>query len=162
LLIPADKLGGHSRVWIYQADRALNDEEVQRIESVLSTFVSNWKAHGHPVQGSAQVLHNHFLLIYADEEASGVSGCSIDGSVRLIQELGREMQIDFFNRLNLVVQDAEAVRVIPRMNLEAEIEAGQVTAETLVFDNLVATKADLEASWQKPLRDTWAASALPA
>ena len=32
------------------------------------------------------------------------SGCSIDSSVRFIKELGKELQVDFFNRLSVLIE----------------------------------------------------------
>jgi hypothetical protein len=79
-LLPQD-FNEDARVWIYQADRRFNDIEISDIEHQLSDFVSTWKSHGVPVKGYAGIFFSQFIVLMADEAATGVSGCSIDSSV---------------------------------------------------------------------------------
>jgi hypothetical protein len=45
-----------------------------------------------------------------NEDIESASGCSIDSSVRFVKSLGAELNIDFFNRLNvLVIENQEPV-----------------------------------------------------
>jgi hypothetical protein len=86
-LLPQD-FSDNSRVWIYQSDRPFNNSETFGIGKALNDFVANWKSHGVPVKGYANIFFDQFIILMADEEATGVSGCSIDSSVHVIQEIG--------------------------------------------------------------------------
>ena len=77
----------HSRVWIYQASRRFTLSEALEIEPLLNELVSNWKSHGAPVTGYANLFFGQFIILMADEKATGVSGCRIDSSVRIIQHV---------------------------------------------------------------------------
>ena len=74
----------NSRVWIYQSDRIFFMQEALEMEPMLQDFVAQWKSHGTPVKGYANLFFGRFIVLMADENATGVSGCSTDSSVRLI------------------------------------------------------------------------------
>ena len=76
-----------SKVWIYQSSRLFSLQEALQIEDLLKEFVAGWKSHGTPVKGSAYLFFGQFIILMADERATGVSGCSTDSSVRLIKEI---------------------------------------------------------------------------
>src|SRR5215217_3234812 len=90
-----------SRVWVYQSNRAFTNDEVKAIEQTLTDFTVHWKAHGHQLDAKAEVLYNFFIVFVVDEASAGVTGCSIDSSVRIIKELEQQYQVDLFNRFNL-------------------------------------------------------------
>ena len=49
----------------------------------------------------------------------------------------------------------DEVVAVDRNEFAARYEAGKINDETLVFDNLVKTKADFDAKWQVPLGTSW-------
>ena len=70
-LLPKD-FSHDSRVWIYQSNRLFTIGEALQIEDLLKSFASNWKSHGVPVKGHADLLFGQFIIIMADETATGV------------------------------------------------------------------------------------------
>ncbi len=76
-LLPAD-FSADSRVWIYQCNRMLTISEALQLEGSLESFVAKWNSHGTPVKGYANLFFGQFLVLMADESATGVSGCSTD------------------------------------------------------------------------------------
>ncbi|MFX9089601.1 hypothetical protein ABTN55_21265, partial [Acinetobacter baumannii] len=68
---------------------------------MLHQFVADWKSHGTPVKGYANLLFGQFIILMADETATGVSGCSTDSSVHLMKEIESRFKVDLFNRQNL-------------------------------------------------------------
>lgn len=145
-----------NRVWIYQSDRILSEDEVKVVESALSDFVSSWTAHGSALAGSAVVKENLFLILEVDEEQAGVTGCSIDKSVHFLKGLGDKLGVDFFDRMNVSYIDADGkVNLVNRSEFESLVKEGIVNANTLVFNNLVQNSADFAGQWIIPFRDSW-------
>lgn len=145
-----------SKVWIYQADRFLKEEEVQHISSEINEFVSSWTAHGSALAGSGRVEYGLFVVLEVDEEQAGVTGCSVDKSVHFLKALGTKYNVDFFNRLKVSFRDHEdKVRLVDREDFVALISSGMVNAETIVFNNLVQNSEELQLNWQIPFKDSW-------
>src|SRR2546423_1892593 len=99
-LLPAD-FYNDSKVWIYQGSRAFTNGEALQIEDMLQTFVTDWKSHGTPVKGYANLFFGWFIVLMADETATGVSGCSTDSSVRLIKDIEQKFAVQLFDRQTL-------------------------------------------------------------
>ena len=156
-LLPAD-FAGLSRVWIYQSHRPFTLPETQRTELLLEGFVRDWKSHGTPVKGWAGLFYGQFIVLMADESASGVSGCSTDSSVHLIKQIEKECGVRLFDRLNLAFLIDGKVQLVPMTQLPQALENGLVHENNLYFNNTAQTKVELETSWLIPLKDSWLAA----
>ncbi len=153
-LLPED-FSGHSRVWIYQAHRLFMLSEALAIEEMLENFVRDWKSHGTPVKGYANLFYGQFIVLMADETASGVSGCSTDGSVRLIKQIEQQTGVQLFDRLNLAFYIGGKVQMVPMAQLAYALENGLISPDALYFNNIVQTKEELATKWLIPLKDSW-------
>ena len=155
-LIPAD-FAPESRVWIYQSPRLFFLSEALEIEKMLEEFVAAWKSHGTPVKGYANLFYGQFIVLMADESATGVSGCSTDGSVRLIKDIEQRFGVPLFDRLMLAFRPKDKVEMVPLAQLPYALANGLITPDTPYFNNTVQTKAELASKWLIPLKDSWLA-----
>lgn len=145
----------NSRVWIYQASRIFSFSEALKAEDILNDFVKSWHAHGAPVKGYANLFFGQFIILMADETATGVSGCSIDSAVRTIQQIEKQFGIELFNWQNLAFVVKDKVEIIPRQQLNYALENNFISPETLFFNNVVGTKKELEDNWMVPVGESW-------
>ncbi len=153
-LLPAD-FAGNSRVWIYQAHRLFTLPEALTIEGLLESFVRDWQSHGTPVKGFANLFYGQFIVLIADETASGVSGCSTDSSVRLIKQIEQQTGVQLFDRLNLAFYVQQKVQIVPLAQLSYALDNGLIQPDTLYFDDTVQTKQELETKWLSTMKNTW-------
>lgn len=149
-------LPDNARVWVYQSSREFNIEEAAEVQQAIDAFVQAWTSHSRDVIADGKLIHNRFIVLCADETQFAVSGCSIDSSVRFVKDLGGKYNIDLFDRLNLAYVDAyNKVQTLRKPAFAQLIAEGTITDNTNVFNNLVATKAELLSQWQVPLKDSW-------
>ena len=158
-LLPSD-FAPISRVWMYQSSRLFTLSEALEIEERFEDFCANWQAHGAGVKAYGNLLFGRFLLLMADESQTTVSGCSTDSSVRFVKSLGETFGVDFFNRQQLGFVVKDKIEILPMHQLNYALEHGFVDGETLYFNNLVATKNELENHWIIPVKDSWLAAKL--
>ncbi|HEV3222146.1 MAG TPA: hypothetical protein VGZ90_04670 [Puia sp.] len=156
-LLP-EEMDGSSRVWIYQSSRLFTISEVFQIEDKLTEFVGSWITHGTPVKGYGNLFFGQFIILMADETASGVSGCSTDSSVRLIKEMENIFKVQLFDRQLLAFFVKDKVQLLPLSQLSFGAASGIILPDTLYFNNTVATKTELENNWIIPVKDSWLAS----
>ena len=147
-----------SRVWIYQCNRLFALSEALEIEELLKEFTTGWKSHGTPVKGKAHLFFGQFIILIADETATGVSGCSTDSSVRLIKDIEQRFTVNMFDRTTLAFIVKDKVQLLPLSQLQYAVENGFINADTLYFNNLVQTKEELEGKWIVAIKDTWLAA----
>ena len=134
--------------------------EALQIEDLLKNFYTTWQSHGQPVKGHADLLFGQFIIIMADETATGVSGCSTDGSVRLVKEIEKAFSVNLFDRQLLAFIVNEKVQLIPMSQLNYAMENGFINTDTIYFNNLVQTKKELESNWLIPVKESWLAGRL--
>src|SRR5688500_5902333 len=153
-LIPAE-FAPDSRVWIYQSNRLFNLQEALQVEDMLNDFVETWNSHGTPVKGFGNLFFGQFVILMADETATGVSGCSTDSSVRLIKQIEQVFNVQMFDRQLLAFLVKERVQLVPLTQLKYATENNFITGETLYFDNTIQTKEQLANEWLKPVKESW-------
>ncbi|MDP2412348.1 ABC transporter ATPase [Daejeonella sp.] len=145
----------NSRVWIYQSDRPFTNEEEQAIQKILNDFTTEWQAHGHALAALAEIYHHQFIALSVDEQIAGATGCSIDKSVHLMKELESKFNINLFDRFRMAYKSGEDIINCSREEFEERIKKGIVDGKTLVFNNLISRRKELETSWNIPLADSW-------
>jgi len=153
-LIPGD-FADNSRVWIYQSSRPFSEQQEMEINEQLLHFYTQWQAHGAPVKGWAKLLFRRFIVIMADETNVEVSGCSTDSSVRVIKSIERQYEANLFDRLSITFLVKGQPEVLPMGQVQYAIDKGYINGDTLLFNNLVATKGELLKNWLQPLQFSW-------
>lgn len=155
MLVNFKELSGESRIWIYQCNRSFTDEEIQQISKDIETFLEAWAAHGKELKTSYLIKYKRFIIISADESQSSASGCSIDTMVRFIQGLEQEYEVDLLDKMNVSYKHGEYVAFKPLLDFKKMVKQKAVNANTIVFNNLVASKQEFEDYWEVPLKESW-------
>ncbi len=145
----------NSRVWVYQSDRELTDNEALQIKVLLDNFTTGWTAHNNQLKAKAEIRYNRFIILIVDESQAGASGCSIDKSVHFMQQIESQFGINLFDRFNLAYRQGSEVLAASRAQFEELLKQGSINADTIVFNNLVQNLTELENKWEVPFKDSW-------
>ena len=149
-----------SRVWIYQADREFTELEAEQISEKLYAFVTHWKRHGDDLKASFKIEYNQFIILAVDENYNDVSGCSIDASVHIIKELQNEFEIDLLNKMIVSFKDGANINTVSLKDFKEYAKLQKIKADTVVFNNMIASKADFESAWEVEASKSWHAKFL--
>ena len=145
-----------SKVWTYVAARPLTTDEQAGVQQALDTFTRSWTAHNQSLRAHGEIFAGQIILLVVDESQAGASGCSIDKSVHFMEDLGAQMGVDFFDRMQFGWLDESGhVRVDSRERLTKMKESGEISEMTPMINTLAATLADLQNHWIKPLHASW-------
>ena len=150
-----DQLPDNSRVWIYQAERKLSEEEVELVNQKMTRFCEGWNTHGNRMPTSFKLYNAQILVLAVDESGLGASGCSIDSSVRALRELESLLEINLTDqgKVSIKIETGE-VMVLPALGLKTKVQEGVITLNQEVINPLIKTKADLAQLWQ-PVQNSW-------
>lgn len=155
MYVPFESLPEESKIWIYQSNRKFSEEEFAEIEKDLQVFVENWAAHGTSLEASFQLKYNRFIILAVDQEVQTATGCSIDSSVAFIQSLEKKYDVDLLDKMNVTFKLGEHVAHKPLIDFKKMAKDKAVTANTIVFNNLVNNIAEYNESWEVPAADSW-------
>jgi len=127
---------------------------------VVDEFLSTWKAHGVPLTSARDVRYDRFLLVGVDEASAGASGCSIDAMVHHLESLERAMGVALLDNGPVIFRQDDAIERLPRPAFAELARRGDVSPDTIVFDNTVTRVGDVrEGRWERPARESWHARA---
>lgn len=155
MLVDFNTLPEESRVWIYQANRSFTEAEIGEIEEKLNVFLENWTAHGSDLNAGYLLKYKRFIIIGLNQNLNKATGCSIDASVRFIQELEQDYKVDLMDKMNVSYKQGEYIAYKSLTDFKQMAKDKAVSKNTIVFNNLVANIADFNENWEVPASESW-------
>jgi hypothetical protein len=155
MYIPFENLPDESRIWIYQSNRKFTDEEFAEIETAVRQFVEGWAAHGIGLEASYQLKYNRFIILAVNQDTQPASGCSIDDSVRFIQDLEQKYGVDLLDKMNVTFRNGEHIAHKTLADFKKMAKEKAVSENTIVFNNLVNTVGEWNDFWEIPAAESW-------
>ncbi|NVK26921.1 MAG: ABC transporter ATPase [Flavobacteriia bacterium] len=154
--VALNDLPDHCRIWIYQAPRALTVEEREVISAELENFTADWQAHGKDLYAGYGLFYRRFIVLAVDETVQEATGCSVDDSVTLIQNLQKTLNLDLMDRLQVAFRSENDLVVSVKLDeFKQLVEEGDVDEKTIVFNNLVSNLGEFRTDWEVPAAKSW-------
>ena len=155
MIVDFDVISEESRIWIYQSNRTLSPVEVIEIEAKIKDFLISWTAHGSDLQASFLIKYNRFIVISLNESFNIATGCSIDSSVRFIQELEKLYDVSLLDKMNVSYRHGEFIAYKPLIEFKKMIKKRSISKKTIVFNNLINSKSEFLNNWEVPIEESW-------
>lgn len=135
-----------SKVWIFQPNRLLTENEIQLITNNAKIFNDKWNAHGANLSSVFNCTPYEVTFV-VDANANQASGCSIDSLTHFIKQIQQNIDVDFFNRMMVSYQENNTYKIAHYTKLTNN-------ANQIVLDNTVSTLNEY-LNRAKPLSQTW-------
>jgi len=145
----------NAKIWVYLSNKPFNESELNEISSVGDFFLNQWESHQIPVKGSIDVLHNQFIVFSAYSGEDSMCGRAQSAQMNMAKEFEEMFNISLTDRMLIAYRDGEAVKTVHFNDFPGLIKSGQISIETLVFNNLVDSKSKFESEWEVPIKDSW-------
>ncbi|MFN3754056.1 ABC transporter ATPase [Flavobacterium sp.] len=155
MYVPFENLPEDSKIWIYQSNRKFSDDEMTEIENDIKAFVENWSAHGTGLEASFLLKYNRFIIFAVNQEVQQATGCSIDSSVAFIQSLEQKYGVDLLDKMNVTFKNGEHIAHKSLIDFKRMAKEKAVTANTIVFNNLVNSIEEFNDNWEVPAGESW-------
>ena len=155
MLRPFSELPDHSRVWIYQSNRSFTKDELVDISDKLIVFLNNWVAHGLNLEAGFEIKYKRFIIIALDQDKQSVTGCSIDASVKFIQELEILYSVNLMDKMNVSYKQGDYVAYKTLTDFKKMAKDKAVSKKTIVFNNLVNSVGEYKQFWEVPASESW-------
>lgn len=148
-------------MWLFGAQRTLNDAEVLSIQGQMVDFVSGWQAHGKGLTADFCLLHRCILIVAVDESKEAPSGCSIDKVFHLLQSQKEKFDLDFFQRTLVWAMHKGELCIFNKQEIQAGLDSGEMNGEMKVFNMLSDSLMELTSgAMMLPLIESWIAPKL--
>ena len=159
-----DTLPGHADCWLYVADRMLSADEVEELNGLFQSFERDWSSHGRKVIGACEVVDGRLVVVAAHVQQGDISGCGIDKSLHLLQQIAENRGFTWASALNTVYRDANgSLQVATRKEFKQAAATGEISEDTLVVDlSIRSLEALRSGGLERRVRDSWHSMLLPA
>lgn len=148
-----------ARLWVYAFARRLDATELAIVRQALTDFIEDWKSHQADVRGAFEIIYDQFVFV-TGESNDGISGCSIDSSVRVFKWLKVQHNLDALNRSLVHFRDGDYINCASRSDFQKLVDAGKITRETIVFNNALTKIGEVQSGfWEIPFAQSWHAVA---
>ena len=161
MLVDFHQLPASSRLWVYQSNRPFKTDEEEILKREVAAFCGKWATHNNAMRTSFSIEHHHFLLLAVDGTHQEASGCSIDDSVHLVQQLGQKLDINFLDRAKIAFLEKGVVILVPLTDLKNRFANGTLQPNQLTFSIQLTTKGDWEERGLVPASRSWVSRYLP-
>jgi len=155
MLVDFQKLPDNAKVWIYQSNRKFYPTEIEELKTKIEVFLSSWKNADIDIIASYQFLYNRFIIFSVDETLDKLGIDAIDASVAFILQLQADYNIELLDKLNVCFKQGEFVQYKELKEFKKLLKSKSISEKTIVFNNLINTKEELENNWEIPLEDSW-------
>lgn len=154
MLVDFNTLSEEAKIWIYPCNRKFYPQEIDGLNEQLKTFTENWKSEDENFKASFEVKYNRFIIFSAEENAD-LSNADIDTQVGFILQLQQQYEVELLDRMNVCFKQGEYTQYKELKDFKKLIKNKAVTEKTIVFDNLIQTKQELENHWEVPILESW-------
>lgn len=144
-----------SKLWIYTIKEIISEETAIRIVKSLEAFCQNWTAHNKELRAFWNMYDNRIILLGVDEHLNQASGCSIDKSVHLLQDLENELNITIFDRMLFSYSDGNKIQTLSRDEFQSGIDENIINSDTMVINTLAKNLQEWQLSGFQKLQDSW-------
>lgn len=155
MYVDFEKLPNDSKIWIYQSSRKFYPKEIEEITQKTERFLTSWNDNGTEIITSYQLKYNRFIIVAVDQTLEQLSVSAIDESVMFILSLQATYEVELLDKLNVSFKQGEYVQYKDLKEFRKLIKKKAVSAKTVVFNNLINTKGELENNWEIPITESW-------
>lgn len=154
MFVDYSTLSEEAKVWIYPSSRKFYPQEIEGLKEKLQIFIDEWKADNADFKASFQFLYNRFIVFLA-EDNSELTNADIDAQVAFILQLQQEYDVELLDKMNVCFKQGEYTQYKELKDFKKLIKNKAVTGKTIIFDNLIQSKFELENYWEVPITDSW-------
>lgn len=155
MLVPFESLSKSAKTWVYPASRKFYKNELEKIESKVNAFISNWKKEDSEFKASYQFLYDRFIIILAEDQEGKLTNQDLDQVVGFILQIQADYDLELLDRMNVCFKQGEFVQYKEIKEFKKLLKNKSVSNKTIVFDNLIQTKEELEYFWEVPITESW-------
>nr|WP_299032277.1 ABC transporter ATPase [uncultured Tenacibaculum sp.] len=154
MFVEFNTLSEEAKVWVYPSSRKFYPQEIDELKEKLQTFVEAWKQDDADFKASFELKYDRFIVFSTEEDAQ-LTNADIDQQVTFILQLQQEYEVELLDKMNVCFKQGEFIQYKDVKEFKTLLKKKSVSAKTVVFDNLVQTKGELENYWEVPITESW-------
>lgn len=150
-----EKLPSTAKIWIFPSSRKFYKEELEELEGYLSNFIDMWRHDGYEIISAFKIRFNRFIIVGIDDTIDPIRTEIIDSLMTKVFALQTKYRVELIDKLNVCFKQGDYVQYKELKEFKKLIKNKSISSKTLVYNNLIHTKAELQSDWEIPLEESW-------
>lgn len=161
MLVDFNKIPELAKVWIFPSSRKFYPQEIKGLQKRIEDFLREWKGPDNSINCAYNLKYNRFIIIAVDTTKKSLNLEAHDELTTFIQELEKSYEIVLLDRMNVCYKHGEFVQYKDLKDFKKLIKNKGASKKTIVFNNLINTKEELEYDWEINIMDSWLGHLFP-
>jgi hypothetical protein len=149
------KLPEQAKAWVFPSSRKFYTQEIEGLQKSIEDFLNVWEDMGNSLNCAYFLKHDRFIIIVVDDTATSLTLETHDALIAFIQGLELTYNIVLLDKINVCYKQGEFVQYKDLKDFKKLIRAKGVSKKTIVFNNMITTKGELEYDWEINIMDSW-------
>ena len=154
-MVEFSEISEEAKLWVFPSSRKFYPQEIEGLNYAIEKFLKDWKNNQERLKVSYTLIYDRFILIAVDNTEISLSLETHDALISFIQQLEATHEVLLLDKINVCYKQGEFVQYKDLKEFKKLIKARAVSSKTIVFDNMIGTKKDLELDWEINIMDSW-------
>ncbi|SNR73135.1 ABC transporter ATPase [Lutibacter flavus] len=155
MIVDFNKIPNWGKLWVFPSSRKFYPQEISELKEEIETFLNNWTHKSQSLNCAYQLKYDRFIIITVDDSEISLSLEAHDNLVAFIQNLEKKLEVILLDKINVCYKQGEFVQYKDLKEFKQLMKNKGVSQKTIVFDNMITTKAALEQDWEINIMDSW-------
>ncbi|AMC11585.1 ABC transporter ATPase [Lutibacter profundi] len=155
MIIDFKKIPKQGKVWVFPSSRKFYSQEIAVLKERIEDFLTDWDDQENSINSSYLLKYDRFIIIAVDDITHSLSLQAHDLLIAFIQELEKIFEIVLMDKINVCYKQGEFVQYKDIKDFKKMIKTKGVSQKTIVFNNIISTKSELNQNWEINIMDSW-------
>jgi len=155
MIIDYDQIPEEAKLWIFPSSRKFYPQEIPVVKEKIDAFLTSWKDQEKSLNCSYLIKYDRFIIITADDTVQNLSLIAHDSLAEFIQELEKTFEVILMDKMNVCYKQGEFVQYKELIDFKKMMKDKGVSEKTIVFNNMINTKEELENDWEINIMESW-------
>jgi hypothetical protein len=154
-MVEFSDLSEDARLWVFPSSRKFYPQEISGLKEQLKSFLENWKNGDKDLTAAFDLRYDRFILIGVDPTDTQLEIATHDALISFIQKLESSYDALLLDKINVCYKQGAFIQYKDLIDFKQLIKNRGVSSKTVVFDNMIQVKKDLEYDWEINIMDSW-------
>jgi hypothetical protein len=155
MIVDFNKIPTHGKIWVFPSSRKFYPQEIASLKERIEDFLTDWDNENMALNNAYLLKYNRFIIIGVDDTSQSLSLQTHELLITFIQELEKVFDVTLMDKMNVCYKQGEFVQYKDLNDFKKMIKDKGVSKKTIVFNNMIALKEELDYDWEINIMDSW-------
>ncbi len=155
MIVDFDNIPNQGKVFVFPSSRKFYTHELTELNQYISSFLTESDLKNEGVTYAFDIRYQRFIIFAVDNTVQNLSTHFYNTLTQFIQNLEKKYNVVLLDKINVCYKQGEFVQYKELDEFKNLVKNRGVSKKTVVFNNLINTKEELEYDWEINITDSW-------